>query len=437
MTEHDHIPDRGGDQEIAVSNAPVILVATVGGSPQPIRSAMAALRPAVVCFVVSDGTDGRPSSRAEVQTGPADGSAPLRDHPDCPSDFSIVEVPSDNPDRAMATCRASLKSLRQKYPDHRLVADYTGGTKSMTGALLMAALGMEGVDVQFMLGDRPDLVQVKAGTERPVVMSADYVLAERERASIDALIAVFDYGAALGMITRLDARVSGSAVISRGFKREVNAIKQVLSVVDAWDKFDFKEAESKCQAILAQGGIAAKCLSENGFDRALAPLADRRQKEITWPVVSDLWLNAQRCAARGRYDDAVARLYRLTEAVVQAQLWEKHRITNPPPWDKVSLHAPHLLQGVSEIRGTARLGLEKLREFLIALDPSDPVSTTFSQTFSQMKKWTQNRNQSILAHGLTPINETMWNTSKQWVSDNLRPFWSHCEMPQLPRKLVI
>ena len=90
---------------------PVVLFATVGGSPQPIISAMRALRPKAVWFVVSEATEHTKSSSDQVDSaaividrksgeiGPG-----LRHQPDCPTDVRVCRVPADNPDLTFARC---------------------------------------------------------------------------------------------------------------------------------------------------------------------------------------------------------------------------------------------------------------------------------------------------------------------------------------------
>jgi hypothetical protein len=134
------------------------------------------LRPDVVWFLVSDGKSGE-SSASQIE------SLKLTDG--CPAQPQVLGIPADDPDAAYKKCRAYLAQARKLHPDHRVIADYTGGTKSMTGALLMAAFAQPGVEVQFMVGERADLAQVKPGSEKPQLMAADFIMAERDFAAAE------------------------------------------------------------------------------------------------------------------------------------------------------------------------------------------------------------------------------------------------------------
>src|SRR5208283_2574910 len=109
----------------------IILFATVGGSAQPLISALETLRPAAVRFIVSDGVGGA-SSLAQVedeeitvdsatgQRGPG-----LRRRPACPADCRVLRVPHDDPDRTFALCRPWLERALHDAPGARVIADYT------------------------------------------------------------------------------------------------------------------------------------------------------------------------------------------------------------------------------------------------------------------------------------------------------------------------
>ncbi|MFC3118248.1 hypothetical protein ACFOHS_08435 [Jhaorihella thermophila] len=225
------------------SPSDLTLILSVGGSPQPLATAIEQLRPKRIVFVVSDGSDGSPSSRAMVeqaeitydhrtgQIGPG-----LAHHPACPADRVIVDVPPDDLDRALARIDDRIAREVRFRP---VTVDYTGGTKTMTAAMVLAATAYPGVRLQFMAGKRSDLSKVAAGTEAAVEMPGDLVGMGRAFTMIWELLGRRQYGAALAVaqhmhrdVARLSRRVPGS------WARRVNGWVRVLSVLDAWDRFD-------------------------------------------------------------------------------------------------------------------------------------------------------------------------------------------------------
>jgi hypothetical protein len=116
---------------------PVILICTVGGSPAPIRTALAKLRPSKVVFIVSEEKDGSPSSARVVDDAILnDGKPGLRHADGCPPSISLLSVPPDDPDAAFARIDTRLEQLRAQSP---VVADYTGLTP-FHGVLLCVKL---------------------------------------------------------------------------------------------------------------------------------------------------------------------------------------------------------------------------------------------------------------------------------------------------------
>jgi len=427
-----------------------VLIASVGGTPEPIASAMNFIKPNAIRFIVSSPEGGSESSRYMVEDletvyfkdhknpekstkGPG-----LRHLETCPEDMSIIEVPADSADRIFAECAKLISSIKASYPEHNIIVDYTGGTKSMAGGLLMAALGQDNVKVQVMTGKRENLEQVTKGTEAPHPMTTDYVLAARERSRIATLVKVYDYAAALDLSRRLLTSVERSK--NRQLIKKSISETNLLKILVDWDNFDFAEAAKTARKSYENGGDAGEFLHSSGLLSPLCELDEKGKKQSTWGLCADLWLNAKRSAHRGRYDDATARLYRLTEAVLQAQLFEKYKLPNPVPWEKL----PDELKGkTGQIRGKtynyigASLGLEKSIELIGYLNMDDDLYRLLVEdnAYKNMKEWLINRNYSILAHGFTRLNENNWNQASQWVESTLRPFWVKIEPPQLPQKL--
>lgn len=428
------------------------LLATVGGSPQPVATALRELRPDVVWFIVSDGRDGTRSSRAQVEQqeivydlatgikGPG-----LKYTDGCPAApaVHILPVPPDDPDRVFSACASLLDDVARRFPSHRIVADYTGGTKSMTGGLLMAALGKPGTEVQFMAGQRSNLTIVEPGTEAPRAMPSDYVLARREFDRIETLVSQYEYASALVLASNLKKRAEPLAQLPSVFKRRLNDTTDLLRILSLWDAFNHPEALQKADRLVQQRTAVGKALQNLQLYAPLTTLGQGSRDHPTWERCSDLWRNACRTAHRQKYDDAIARLYRLTEAVVQAQLWLGHKVSNPPEIRQVP---PEIREkgwrmthrsGKGEYQAVG-LGLERSVELLLHYDTRDPVAAAMqaaSEGNRLSPKWTSMRNNSILAHGYRVLKADDWEAASTWVDQTLRPFWKKVEAPQLPTSL--
>lgn len=427
----------------------VILVCTVGGSPQPLASALRELRPERVLFVVSDGK-GSGSSRGQVDDleivydrnvgvrGPG-----LRHAEGCPDQVWTLPVPADDPDRTYALCLNALADLRRRYPDRRLLADYTGGTKSMTGGLLMAAFATAGVEVQFMVGERPDLSQVASGTETPRVMSADLIQAERDFEAARQAVAGFDYAAANRIILAIQKQIASTRIAPPSkFRQRLDFAKRWTGLMAQWDAFHHREAARAAFNAHESGDAVGEALVASGHYHFLQTAASAAGAPC-WELCADLWLNAQRRAVRGRWDDALARLYRLVEAAAQARLKERYGIDSAC----VALDAlPSAMRSTAHKRTGwkgetfATLAQNDAYMFLGHRDPSDPLVCAYAPTWRpgndlRGPQWLSARNKSILAHGFNTIREKTWLQGSEWVEKNLRPFWRDIEPPQLPTRL--
>jgi hypothetical protein len=127
------------------------------------------------------------------------------------------------------------------------------------------------------------------------------------------------------------------------------------------------------------------------------------------PWLADLAANALRCAQRGRYDDAVARLYRAIEALGQSALREKHQI---PDSGKVPLErCPDELKKKipqDNPEPAIKWGLQDVFRFLLL--KNDPLGLGFSQAGLDQKQSPLNgRNSSILAHGFQPVPKALFD----------------------------
>jgi CRISPR-associated protein (TIGR02710 family) len=416
---------------IARADRPVFLICTVGGSPQPIATALRLLRPDVVWFLVSDGKSGESSASQIERLKLADG---------CPAQPQVLGIPADDPDAAYKKCRALLAQARKLHPDHRVIADYTGGTKSMTGALLMAAFAQPGVEVQFMVGERADLVQVKPGSEKPQLMAADFIVAERDFAAAEQAVDGYDYAAAQRLLHGLRARLQRAGVKPpKAWSRHLEQALAWTGVMSHWDAFSHGAAAQR-----AQDRMVASMLEATKHLAPLLAIGKREKGKPGWDICADLWLNALRRGERGRYDDAIARLYRLLEAAAQAHLWERYGLESGrvSPTELPAFMRSQVLMKADRKNGAryAQLALHQTVELLRARDPGDAFAAAYAgadalQDRFQGPPWLTKRNHSILAHGFVSVDDKAWNEARAWVETNVAKFFSDCAFPQLPRRI--
>jgi hypothetical protein len=115
-----------------------VLAITVGGSPDPVVQSIRDHSPDFVLFFVTKGPNG--GSRVQLTQGPSGGPGILTETrvPDGKFREVVIEHYDD-----LAYCyklmRDTLRATQEEFPGSEFIADYTGGTKSMSAALSMAA----------------------------------------------------------------------------------------------------------------------------------------------------------------------------------------------------------------------------------------------------------------------------------------------------------
>ncbi len=401
-----------------------VLFLSVGGSDQPLRSSLRECRPDHVVFVVSDGSDGSESSVAVVET--------LYEAEGCPKSHEILKVPPDDPDQALAKIEPKL--TRTANSGAQITVDYTGGTKSMTSAMVLAATSCEGIRLQFMAGIRRSLDQVEDGTEQPLDIPTGLIGLSQSFRTLRELIGRRNYGAAHSMLREMDSSFNQlGRRVPRGWRRRVGEWKKWVAIFDEWDRFNHKDAWNKLQSGLESGEKHAVWFEKDGpqYLTGLQELAESRNSP-SYELLEDLWLNAKRRASLGLHDDAIARLYRLMEACVQTRLKIDHgidtanvRLKDLPP----DLRRKH---GNGDRSMCIKLPLSDSVELLKSLDPNDELHKVMETTpQGQAPEWQRDRNQSILAHGFTPLGPGHWRAAHSWFQQRSKILWKS-RLPRFP-----
>ena len=397
-----------------------MLICTVGGSHQPIVTAIREMRPRFVCFICTgrDPATGQPGSEIQI-TGKGNVIKPGPGHqtvslPNIPTQtelmndqFEVCIVPSDDLDAAYSAISNALTTLRHRFPDAVHVADYTGGTKTMTAALVMAALETADVELRIVTGARADLIKVRDGTESSTVASAECLRLRRAMAPNLAAWDRYAYGEAWQGLRAIPTPRNPKC------RSDLQIARDLSRAFDAWDRFDHDAASERLS--IYQNRVGRALGLHFTFLRLLTvPTEDPRcEPARLW----DLWRNAERRAAQGRYDDAVARVYRLLEWTAQWLLRTRADL------DTSNLRQESIPDGVrvtKNDRGEHQAGLLAAWD-LVAHHLNTEAAHLVQAERSCMQDHIQMRNNSILAHGYRPVNRSDWERLAEWVTTSFIP----------------
>lgn len=168
-----------------------ILICTVGGSHQPIVSAIAKQQPEFVYFICTGKDPGTGQAGSETQiTGvgnciKANFTDPKPTLPNIPAQtgltaerYQLTSTLSDDLDQIYLDCNAAIEHALS-HKDPCIIADYTGGTKSMSAGLIMAALEHPEIELQLVTGSRSDLIKVHDGSQSPAHANSEQIRFER------------------------------------------------------------------------------------------------------------------------------------------------------------------------------------------------------------------------------------------------------------------
>jgi CRISPR-associated protein (TIGR02710 family) len=400
-----------------------ILFLSVGGSCIPLVHALKHHRPDHVVFVCSANNParGQKGSREVV-----DGEGPRICHsegsatPDLPNirvqahcehlPFDLIELAQ--PDHLEACHRSILEAflqVRAAIPDAAIVSDYTGGTKTMSAALAAIAVEDGRGQLSVVTGNRSNLQRVTDGTHLALVWDPWGMHARRRfQSSVPALMASFDYAGIRTLLSEITSNPLPSDLDAR-----IRHLVSLCNGFEAWDRFDHLKASQILglphlrkhlveHVVFLEHVIASRRLVDDAFD---SPNSHVRSGGSGFEIVQDLILNAERCAIRGRYDDAVGRLYRATELFAQIHLRTRHGLaTGDLEIERVpeTARAAFARGPNGRVQTGVRGAYELLRHF-----PDDPVGKVFADETTglgnRLVNALQIRNQSLFAHGFRPL----------------------------------
>jgi len=387
------------------------MIVSLGGSPQPVIVAISHYQPEYVCFVASEqSVELVPEVRRGVSHPFEDGKALVSDVNDLLACYG-------------AAIQAADRVEAQGYRSDEIAVDYTGGTKSMTGSLVLASVA-RGFAFSYVGGDvrtKGGLGQVVDGSERLFeVLNPWEVLAVQEQARLAGFFNQHQFAAAAELLQAVQTKARQDARLGRVFA----SLSELVAGYAAWDHFAHRGAAphlrtgarsiSDCALLLAEEGLqafSAEVQASLTFFNRMSQASHGFQR-LCREMVMDLIANGERRASEAKYDDAVARLYRALEMAAQVALGDREPPiqTGAVPVEAVpdELRAEFAIRYAGPEEGLLRLPLYASYRLLAAL--GDPLGERFVRAGDAIRGLLSARNGSILAHGLTPLDKRAYES---------------------------
>ena len=189
----------------------------------------------------------------------------------------------------------------------------------------------------------------------------------------------------------------------------------LANAYDCWDKFNFEKALSIFKALrgneyLSGWGIKSKIENNKNFlyKEIYSKKDDKKNNNFYCKErLFDLYLNANRRIKEGKYDDAMARFYRLFEYIAQIRLFNREPQIITGDVNVSSL--PEKIRGkYINMKGEndKKITLSLVRSYELLKELNDEVGITFFKDYKNgLEKLLNKRNNSILAHGFDSIAE--------------------------------
>lgn len=407
------------------------LILSCGGSPKPLIFCIEDYEPDLTYFLCSNDSVGIAEDIVK----------------DCnlnEDQFKLKVVSNhESLEDCFAKSREIIQELQNDYDE--IHVDFTGGTKPMVSGLVLAAIGEECtysyVGTENIKGrDKDGLGVVQDGFESIKDQRDPYdVFAVMEFNNGIEFFNKYQFEAA-----KLNFKQASEKLESENLTEIAELFAEIVDVYDSWDKFNSlhnkKPIKSAFYNIVnkIEDSQNLKEYFEENYPRFLQQLKQNwdflelkisRKGMISLENVPyylpDLLNNAYRRIEEGKYDDAVARLYRAIELIAQLGLTDKGIIKQDVLLNnkefKINLNAIYSLDDEAQSYifslyeyenalkyGKTHIGIGSDKSYKL-LSKLDVDYATEYLNDKKIKTNVGSRNGSILAHGLNPINKKKAN----------------------------
>jgi len=372
------------------------LVQTVGTTEDPIIVSLQTYQPDIAVFIASD----RSLPVAEKAVSVAK-----------PPKYRIIKL--DDPDDMSEAYRVGRQAYRlfREEGVEELFADPTGGTKVMAAGLVLALAGLNFTFI-YVTGPRDKIGRVIPGQEeiRTMVDPTERFHVFERRAFVQA----WNGWRMQSASQILEGILQSDNELEKTERKYYQALHQIARGMYEWDRFHHGKAARLLRTHLPPALEVARewgradivSLLENleGRIETLAAINQAsNSSRPTFAVLEDLLANAERRADAGRYDDALARLYRALELALEAHFNERY-----------DLKLRHSDQWPAELRrlighSTKRMGLFELidvgKQLAEHFNEKDSLPLRLHRRKKELRQLVEDRHRSILAHGVHPIDQ--------------------------------
>jgi len=329
----------------------------------------------------------------------------------------------NNVEQIEIECVAFLKELLAKgFLPGDIIIDFTSGTKAMSVGIVLAALNLQGITLSYITGRRNHEGRVMSGEEVISIQTPNRIFFNSIFKDSVYLFNKYQFDTCFDLISEAKNLLSDVE-----YSQKADTLEKLAQAYSFWEKFNQPNAFQILKD-LTTGSVYTKYLMEWGIKGVIEKNKQILYQEIennySSQRVIDLLENASRRAEEGKFDDAVARLYRLMEYLAQYQLFNKyHQITTEClEINKLPVELQLKYNKLKNKDGKITISLYQAYDLLKGLN--DELGKKFISEYdeknSKIKKLLAIRNNSILAHGFGPINKEQYQSLRNIVDDYVK-----------------
>lgn len=410
------------------------LIATVGGTTQPLIESIKKHKPQYICFICShESVEKIVEIKSVLQESSNEFS--FKDRKILINDVNDL---LDCYQEAISTID-QIKEWNVQPGD--VVIDYTGGTKNMSVAIALAAI-KHGFSFSYIGGSqrtKQGLGVVVDGFEQLREFEDPFVLyAIDEIRSAKEMFNLYQYSAA----QKIFAGVLSRNITSKQLRAEIEFLEELCRAYCEWERFAHKEAVLLLKNTLQRMRQYDDLVSNSAYSETITRFQESLEqlqnlqvqssgfKKLTRLHIVDLIANSERRASEGKYDDAVARLYRALEMEGQISLEEKPlevSANNVMP-DKIPESIrEEFIHRYKDDKGKIKLPLRAV--FTLLAEVQHPSGLKFKEHEEKLLGILSARNSSILAHGQNPLKEDTYYS----LRNTLIAFLDQYQITNFPR----
>ena len=319
----------------------------------------------------------------------------------------IEPLPEPNMENDADACYghfdAVLGGLLKDYAVVAVTVDFTRGTKAMSAALVLAAVGRDIPHLRYVWGQRDQRGMVVPDTENIGEFATARVTARRRIDAAKGLMCHGNFAAALDLMP--DSSGQSGRPLPESLPAETTVLRRQAAFYAAWDRLDYAEADRLASEARPEDDLSgAVCWVRR---LAQAPKREDHASTARWlrAIACDLLANGRRRIRDRHFEDALLRAYRVLELAGQFRLFD-HGIDSAsvdPDLEAVRCLRKKLKKKCSQGFGTGRDGrLTASRELAARLlkslgDPLGAELLEFDEKHGGIDA--RKRNHSILIHG--------------------------------------